>query len=103
MSAIDELDQVPTEVALARQVIGNFEGEIDLGDTPDQYQAELRSVVDAKIAGEDFVVKEEEAPAKVVDLMAALRKSLDSVSTSKKEPARSAATRKSTRAKRRQA
>jgi DNA end-binding protein Ku len=108
MSAIDELDQVPTEVneaevALARQVIGNFEGEIDLGDTPGQYQAELRSVVDAKIAGEDFVVKEEEAPAKVVDLMAALRKSLDSVSTSKKEPARSAATRKSTRAKRRQA
>ena len=69
MSAIDELGQVPTEVndaevALARQVIGNFEGEIDLGDTVDQYQAELRSVIDAKIAGEEFVVKEEEAPTK---------------------------------------
>jgi len=48
-------------------------------------------------------VKEEEAPAKVVDLMAALRKSLDSVSTAKKKPARSAATRKSTKAKRKQA
>jgi len=69
----------------------------------DQYQAELRSVIDAKIAGEDFIVKEEEAPAKVVDLMAALRKSLDSVSTAKKKPARSAPTRKSTKAKRKQA
>ena len=112
MSAIDELDQVPTEVndaevALARQVIGNFEGEIDLGDTVDQYQAELRSVIDAKIAGEEFVVKEEEAPTKVVDLMAALRKSLDSVSASKKTPARSTPARstaaRKTRAKRKQA
>ena len=37
-------------------------------------------MIDAKIAGEEFVVHEAEAPAKVVDLMAALRKSLDSVS-----------------------
>lgn len=104
MSAIDELGDVPTEVndaevALARQVIGNFEGEIDLGDTVDQYQAELRSVIDAKIAGEEFVVKEEESPTKVVDLMAALRKSLDSVSASKKKPARSTPARKATKAK----
>jgi non-homologous end joining protein Ku len=69
----------------------------------DQYQAELRSVIDAKIEGEEFVVKEEEAPTKVVGLMAALRKRLDSVSASKKKPARSAAARKSTRAKRKQA
>jgi DNA end-binding protein Ku len=91
------------EVALARQVIGNFEGEIDLGDFEDEYQAELRSVIDAKIAGEEFVVQEEEAPAKVVDLMAALRKSLDSVSQSKKTPARSATAAKATKAKRKRA
>ena len=107
MSAIDELGDVPTEVndaevALARQVIGSFEGEIDLGDTVDQYQDELRSVIDAKIAGEDFVVKEEESPTKVVDLMAALRKSLDSVSASKKKSARSTPARKTTKAKRKQ-
>jgi DNA end-binding protein Ku len=93
MSAIEELDRVPdepndAEVSLARQVIGNFEGEIDFGEFEDQYQAQLRSVIDAKIAGEDFVVQEEEAPTKVVDLMAALRKSLDSVSAAKKKPAR---------------
>ena len=108
MSAIDELDQVPTEpneaeVALARQVIGNFEGEIDFGEFKDQYQAELRSVIDAKIAGEEFVVQEEESPAKVVDLMAALQKSLDSVSVSKKKPAKSATARKANKAKRKRA
>ena len=108
MGAIDELSQLSgevnaDEVALARQVIGNFEGDIDLGGFEDQYQAELRSVIDAKIAGEEFVVHETEAPAKVVDLMAALRKSLDSVSESKKKPAKSAAARKNTKVKRKHA
>ena len=61
-------------------------------------------MIDAKIAGEEFVVHEAEAPAKVVDLMAALRKSLDSVSESKKKPAKSSTTtRKITKAKRRRA
>ena len=97
MSAIEELDRVPdepngAEVALAKQVIGNFEGPIDFGEFKDEYQAQLRSVIDAKIAGEEFVVQEEESPAKVVDLMAALRKSLDSVSAAKKKPARATGT-----------
>ena len=104
MSAIEELDRVPdepndAEVALARQVIGNFEGEIDFGEFEDQYQAELRSIIDAKVAGEEFVVQEEEAPTKVVDLMAALRKSLDSVSAAKKKPARAAGAAAQTTAK----
>jgi DNA end-binding protein Ku len=107
MGAIDELDHLSAEVnedevALARQVIGTFEGDIDLGGFEDQYQAELRSVIDAKIAGEEFVVQEAEAPAKVVDLMAALRKSLDSVSESKKKPAKSSAP-KASKAKRKRA
>ena len=93
MSAIDELDDVPekvsdAEIALARQVIGNFEGELDLSEFTDEYQAELRRIIDAKIAGEEVVVPEAEAPAKVVNLMDALRKSLDSVSASKKKPAK---------------
>ena len=93
MSAIDELDRVPeqvseAEVALARQVIGTFAGDLDLTDFTDEYQAELRQIIDAKIAGEEVVVPEEAAPAKVVDLMDALRKSLDAVSVSRKKPAK---------------
>jgi DNA end-binding protein Ku len=93
MSAIEELDRVPTtvnaqEAQLARQVIDTFESDLDLRSYRDEYQAELRKLIDAKIAGEEFVAPEEQAPAKVVNLMDALRKSLDSISTMKKKPAK---------------
>lgn len=108
MSAIDELDQVPDEVndaeiALAKQVIGNFEGELELSEYRDEYQAELRKIIDAKIAGEEVVVPEEDAPAKVVDLMEALRKSLDTVSASKKRAAKATKVARTTTRKRKRA
>ncbi len=98
MSAIDELQSVPSkikpdEVRLARQVIGNFETEGDLTQYQDDYQVELRKIIQAKIAGEDIVAPEEEAPPKVVNLMEALRQSLDRVSATKKRTARIAETR----------
>ena len=93
MSAIDELQTVPSkikpdEVKLARQVIGSFESEGDLSQYRDDYQDELRKIIDAKIAGEEIVTPQEEAPPKVVNLMDALRQSLDRVSTTKKRTAR---------------
>ncbi len=68
--------------------LGISKTRLDLSEFTDEYQAELRRVIDAKVAGEEVVVTEDEAPAKVVDLMDALRKSLDSVSKSKKKPAK---------------
>jgi DNA end-binding protein Ku len=93
MSAIDELKTVPAkikadEVKLARQVISSFESEGDLTQYRDEYQDELRKIIDAKIAGEEVVAPKEEAPPKVVNLMDALRQSLDRVSTTKKRAAR---------------
>ena len=93
MGAIDELKLVPAsikpdEVKLARQVIGNFESEGDLSQYRDDYQLELRKIIDAKIAGEEVVAPIEEAPPKVVNLMEALRQSLERVSTTKKRAAR---------------
>ena len=93
MGAIDELKTVPAkikpdEVKLARQVIGNFETEGDLTQYQDDYQDELRKIIDAKIAGEEIVAPAEEAPPKVVNLMEALRQSLERVSTTKKRTAR---------------
>jgi DNA end-binding protein Ku len=93
MSAIDELKTVPAkikpdEVKLARQVIGNFETGGDLTQYRDDYQAELRKIIEAKIAGEEIVAPAEEAPPKVVNLMDALRQSLDRVSADKKRAAR---------------
>jgi DNA end-binding protein Ku len=93
MSAIDELKTVPAkikpdEVKLARQVISNFETEGDLTQYKDDYQTELRKMIDAKIAGEDIVAPVEDEAPKVVNLMEALRQSLDRVSADKKKTAR---------------
>ena len=94
MDAIDELDNLPAldtikpqEVKLAQQVMGTFEGEVDLQSYRDEYQEGLREIIDAKIEGREVVAQEVEAPAKVVNLMEALRKSLDTIGTSKKKPA----------------
>lgn len=107
MDNIEELEGVPSkvkpeEIKLAKQVIGNFEGALDLAEYRDEYQEELQRIIDAKIAGQEVVATEEEAPPKVVNLMDALRQSLDRVSSEKKKaakvdlekPARAAAPRK---------
>jgi len=93
MDNIEELDQTPVkvkpdEIKLAKQVIGNFEGALNLEDYGDKYQEELQRIIDAKVAGEEVVATEEEAPPKVVNLMDALRQSLDRVSTGKKKAAK---------------
>jgi DNA end-binding protein Ku len=92
MEAIEELEEMPKtvkadEVKLARQVIGTFEGEIDFASYKDDYQVGLREIIDAKIEGREIVTQEVEAPPKVVNLMEALRKSLDTISSNKKKPA----------------
>src|SRR5215471_16791097 len=58
MEAIDELADMPEslkpdEVKLAKQVMGTFEGEVDLKTIKDEYQEGLRSIIDAKIEGRE--------------------------------------------------
>ena len=73
---------------LARQVIQTFEQPLNLADYKDEYREGLQRIIDAKIAGEEVVATTAEAPPKVVNLMDALRKSLDSVSAGKKKTAK---------------
>jgi len=94
MDSIDELSDMPeqvkpAEVKLAQQVMGTFEGELDFAEYRDEYQQGLREIIDAKIEGREVVAQEVEEPPKVVNLMEALRKSLDSISGSKKRPVQS--------------
>ena len=93
MDGIEELAAIPTkvktqEVQLARQIIATFERKLDLNDYRDEYREGLQTIIDAKIAGEEVVAPAVEMPAKVVNLMDALRKSLDSVSATKQKPAK---------------
>ena len=93
MDNIEELDNVPSkikpdEIKLAKQVIENFEADLNLKEFRDEYQEELQRIIDAKIAGEEVVATVEETPPKVVNLMDALRQSLDRVSSGKKKAAK---------------
>ena len=93
METIEELGGVPSkvkpeEIKLAKAVIENFDAALNLEDYKDAYQEELQRIIDAKIAGEEVVAQEEAAPPKVVNLMDALRQSLDRVSTEKKKSAK---------------
>jgi DNA end-binding protein Ku len=90
---IEELSAVPSkvkpeEMKLAKQVIATFESELNLKDYKDDYRDGLRQIIDAKIAGQEIVAPEIQEPPKVVDLMEALRRSLNSVSVEKKRPAK---------------
>jgi DNA end-binding protein Ku len=93
ISTVDELSALsdtvkPDEIKLARQVIQTFEGPLNLSDYRDEYREGLQRIIDAKIAGEEVVAPAVEAPPRVVNLMDALKKSLDAVSATKKRPAR---------------
>ena len=93
MDDIEELNSVatkvkPDEMKLARQVIKTFEAPLHYAEYKDEYREELQKVIDAKIAGEEFVAPEVEAPTNVVNLMEALKRSLDAVSVSKKKTAK---------------
>jgi DNA end-binding protein Ku len=93
MDSIEELGAIPSkvkpqEIQLAKQVIGTFEKKLDLSDYRDEYREGLQKIIDAKIAGEEVVAPSIEMPPKVVNLMEALRKSLDSASNQKKNTAK---------------
>jgi DNA end-binding protein Ku len=90
---VEELNSVPSkvkpeEMKLAKQVIATFDGELNHKDYQDEYKAGLRRIIDAKISGEEVVATEIQEPPKVVDLMEALRRSLNTVSADKKKPAK---------------
>ena len=93
----------PEEIKLAKQVIGTFEGPLNLADYKDEYREGLQRIIDKKIAGEEIVAPHVEAPPKVVKLMDALKKSLDAVSSTKKKSAKVAPVKPVAAAKRKRA
>src|SRR3954462_12774400 len=91
IEAVEELNSVPDkvrpeEIKLAKQVIETFDAPLNLSDYRDEYREGLQKIIDAKVAGEEIVAPSAETPPKVVNLMEALKKSLDAVSASRKKP-----------------
>ena len=87
----------PDMIQLATQLIDRQTGKYDPADVEDRYETRLRAMIEAKLKGEGIEPEAEEEPDRgnVVDLMAALRKSLgqstDEPATPKKPAAKAAA------------
>ncbi|GAA3759691.1 hypothetical protein GCM10022225_51490 [Plantactinospora mayteni] len=80
----------PPELAMASSLIDSMAGEFEPDVFTDDYRAALQEVIDAKVEGREVVQPEEveEAPAAAVDLMAALRASVDRARSARgEEPA----------------
>jgi DNA end-binding protein Ku len=82
----------PEMVQLAVQLIDRQTGRYDPSDLEDRYETRLRAMIDAKLAGAG--IEEEAAPevptGNVIDLMAALKKSLGVVEAEAARPAKPA-------------
>ncbi|ASW53318.1 Ku protein [Plantactinospora sp. KBS50] len=75
------------ELAMATSLIDSMAADFQPDAYTDDYRAALQEVIDAKVEGREIVAPEEEeaAPAAAVDLMAALRASVDRARTARGE------------------
>jgi len=81
--AFDFLDEDisvrPQELAMASSLIDSMAADFEPDEFTDNYRAALQQVIDAKVSGQEIVAapEPEEAPAGAIDLMAALRASVE--------------------------
>jgi DNA end-binding protein Ku len=78
----------PEMVKLAVQLIDRQTSRYDPSDVEDRYEARLRAMIEAKLKGEGLAAEEEEPADRgnVIDLMAALKKSLGQGEVEEKSP-----------------
>ncbi len=76
--AVEETAVKDAELALAQQVIASLSGDFDPADLQSDYRRDLRALLEAKLQGEEIAAAPEpveETP--VLDLMEALRRSVE--------------------------
>jgi DNA end-binding protein Ku len=75
----EDIEVRPPELAMAASLIDSMAGDFEPDEFTDNYRAALQEVIDAKVEGREIVQPEEaeEAPAAAVDLMAALKASVE--------------------------
>ncbi|MDT7548907.1 MAG: end-binding protein Ku [Actinomycetota bacterium] len=75
----EDIDVRPQELAMAGSLIETLSGDFDPSEYKDSYREALQEVIEAKIAGHEVKQPEQAQPTSgtVVDLMAALRASVE--------------------------
>ena len=79
----------PQEQAMARSLVESMAGDFVPEEYTDDYRTALQAVIEAKVEGREIVEAEEPQPTagNVVDLMSALRASVEAAKKSRGEPA----------------
>jgi DNA end-binding protein Ku len=84
----EDVEVRPQELAMAGSLIETLSGDFDPSAYTDSYREALQAVIDAKAAGREVVQPETAQPTSgtVVDLMAALRASVEAAKKSQARP-----------------
>jgi DNA end-binding protein Ku len=88
----DDITIRKPELAMATSLVDSMAADFDPAEYSDDYRAALQEVIDAKLGGREVVSPEvsEPAPTAAVDLMAALKASVDRARVARGEPAAAA-------------
>jgi DNA end-binding protein Ku len=81
----EEVDLRPQEMQMAKSLIDNMTGDWDDHEFADEYRAKLEDLVEQKIQGKEIMVAEETGgTAKVLDLIEALKASVEATAKDEK-------------------
>ncbi len=85
----EEVEVRSQELAMAGSLIQTLAGDFDAGEYKDGYREALQAVIEAKVEGREVVAPSEDQPTSgtVLDLMAALRQSVEAAKKSRAEQA----------------
>ena len=89
----EDIEVRPQELAMAGSLIETLSGDFDPSEYKDSYRDALNAVIEAKVAGREVVQPESTQPTAgtVVDLMAALRASVEAAKAGRSEAQKPAA------------
>jgi DNA end-binding protein Ku len=90
--AVEETTVKKPELDLAQQVIASLAGDFDPSNLQSDYRRDLKALLEAKLSGEEITTAPEpvsETP--VVDLMEALRRSVEEAQEGKRKPVKAPA------------
>lgn len=71
------------ELSMAKLLINSMDNPFDPSKYKDEYQARLRELIETKVSGKEVVAAEPVSAGKVIDLMEALRASVEKAKTDK--------------------
>lgn len=74
------------ELSMAKMLINSMDTPFDPSKYKDEYQTKLRALIESKISGKEVVATEAPAPGKIIDLMQALKASVEKAQR-EKQPA----------------